>query len=299
MVTANSPLRYPGGKQVLAHVLAHLIKINDAQECTYAEPFAGGAGAALALLFDEHVQRIMINDADPAIAAFWRAMLYQKAGFLKLVQSVPLTIREWTKQREIYQQPRKHSALRVGFATFYLNRCNRSGIIASGGPIGGKAQSGTWKLDARFNREELTRRIEKISLYRDRIDLYNLDAIEFLEQHVAKLPKKTPAFTYLDPPYFAKGRGLYLNYYKAEDHAALAKHLKISSPFKWVLSYDNVPQIKRLYSALRAVSFNLDYSARERRKGKELLILRKDMAFPENWKTRIPSSVIGAKTRII
>jgi DNA adenine methylase len=298
MPTAVSPLRYPGGKQVLAQLLAHLIKINDATEGIYSEPYAGGAGAALSLLFGEHVQRIMINDADPSIAAFWRALLGQTSAFLDLVATVPITLQEWRKQREIYHNFRRYSCLKVGFATFYLNRCNRSGIISTGGPIGGIGQKGEWKIDARFNRGELARRIQKIALFRDRIQLFNLDAIDFLRLHVSKSKFKKPIFAYLDPPYYAKGRELYLNYYGPKDHEKLAKYLKGKSPFKWVLSYDNVPQIKKLYSPLRTVKFDLDYSARERKKGKELLILKDEIAFPDNWKTRIPNSAIGIAARI-
>src|SRR4029079_1838113 len=174
MAVATSPLRYPGGKQVLSNVLAYIIRLNRLQEGTYVEPFAGGAGAALSLLYGEHVQRVMINDADPAIAAFWRAALVQSPGFLKLLKTTPLTVREWERQREIYFHPYRYSSLRVGFATFYLNRCNRSGIIASGGPIGGPKQKGEWRIDARFNREELRQRIQRVAQYRDRIELFNL-----------------------------------------------------------------------------------------------------------------------------
>jgi DNA adenine methylase len=300
MATGTSPLRYPGGKQVLSSVLAYLIRLNGSQEGIYAEPFAGGAGAALSLLFGEHVHRIMINDADPAIAAFWRAVVYQAPGFIKLLKSVPLTVEEWNRQRGIYFAPHRHSALRVGFATFYLNRCNRSGIIASGGPIGGKEQKGTWKIDARFNREELAQRVQRISMYRDRIELYNLDAIDFLKLHVSTMRAHRPVFAYLDPPYFSKGEHLYLNYYNASDHARLARYLKGSkASFQWVLSYDNAQEIKDLYAPLRTVRFDLSYSARERRTGKEILILKNAMVFPSNWVTRIPKSAIGMTARII
>jgi DNA adenine methylase len=298
MHTAVSPLRYPGGKQVLAQLLAHLIRLNDATEGVYSEPYAGGAGAALALLFGEHVQRIMINDADPTIAALWRSLLGQTSAFIDLVDSVPLTMKEWRKQREIYHNCRRYSCLKVGFATFYLNRCNRSGIIATGGPIGGVKQKGKWKIDARFNRGELIRRIQKIALFRDRIQLFNLDAVEFLRLHIAKSKFKRPVFAYLDPPYYAKGRDLYLNYYGPKDHAKLAAFLQKKSPYKWVLSYDNVPQIKKLYSSLRTVRFDLDYSARDRKKGKELLILKDGITFPDNWKKRIPSTAIGTSARV-
>jgi DNA adenine methylase len=296
MPTVHSPLRYPGGKQVLSNLLAHLIKLNGVSEGTYAEPYAGGAGAALSLLFGEHVHGIMVNDADPAIAAFWRAILTQTSAFVELIKTTPLTIAEWKKQREIYRS-RRRSCLRLGFAAFYLNRCNRSGIISTGGPIGGIEQKGKWKIDARFNREELARRVQKIAMFRDRIQLFNLDAIEFLKLHVKKLKSRKPVFAYLDPPYFAKGAELYLNAYSPKDHEKLAKYLAGKSHFHWVLSYDNVPQIRKLYTSHRSLRFNLDYTASERSKGKELMIFKDGIKFPSKWKASIPQTALGAHAR--
>ena len=298
MAFAHSPLRYPGGKQVLTRVLAQLVKLNGVQGGTYAEAYAGGGGAALGLLFGEHVERVLINDADPRILAFWTAVLNHTERLLELLRTTRLSVREWVHQRAIYQQPRRYSTLRVGFATFYLNRCNRSGIIASGGPIGGKKQTGAWKIDARFNREELARRIEKIDAYRDRIFVSGLDAIDFLEQHVKPLAGRERVFTYLDPPYFAKGRDLYLNHYKADDHAALAAWLSSKATFPWALSYDNVREIRKLYAAFRQLSFGLDYSARERRVEREIMILKPDLIVPPSWKRRIPQRVVSAADRL-
>lgn len=293
---AQSPLRYPGGKQILGNVLAELIRLNRTAGGTYVEAYAGGAGAALNLLFAEHVSRILINDKDPAIFAFWSAVLQQTDRFAKLLRETPTTVAEWERQREIYQNPRRHSSLRLGFATFFLNRCNRSGVIANGGIIGGKQQTGKWKIDARFNRVELEQRVRRIALYRERIDLHNMDAIEFLRRHVESMDAREKPFVYLDPPYFAKGSGLYLNHYQPDDHAAVAAYLRGAS-FRWVLTYDNVPQIRRLYSGLRQVPFSLNYSAREASVGREVMVVKDGLVFPDAWGRRIPSHLISAADR--
>jgi DNA adenine methylase len=213
MTIANSPLRYPGGKQVLARIVAHLVRINGSSGGTYVEPYAGGAGVALALLFAEHVNRVMINDADLRIFAFWKSILLQTDKFVALLQKTPATVDEWARQRNIYQHPQRYSSLRLGFATFFLNRCNRSGIIANGGPIGGQDQAGKWKIDARLNRMELERRIRRVAMFRDRISISNADAIDFLDGEMLALKNRGKPFVYLDPPYYAKGQELYLNHY--------------------------------------------------------------------------------------
>lgn len=298
MANAYSPLRYPGGKQILGHVLSNVLKLNKCEGGTYAEPYAGGAGAALALLFGEHVTNIMLNDADTSIYAFWTAVLNQTNALLRLLNDTPLTVDEWDRQRRIYLHPERYSSLRLGFATFYLNRCNRSGIIANGGVIGGRDQSGRWKIDARFNRKGLTRRIERIALYRDRIKLFNLDAIHFLRKHLRTDNTAKRTLVYLDPPYFAKGSQLYLNYYEPDDHRCLSKYLTGEASFLWVMTYDNTPAIRKLYSKFRQVPMHLDYSATERRRGKEVVILHKKLIFPDQWKSKIPSAFLTTADEI-
>ena len=156
-----SPLRYPGGKARLATFLGDVITLNKIVNCTFVEPFAGGAGAALTLLFLEKVDSIIINDFDKAIYSFWDSILLDTDSFIEKLETVDLTIHEWERQKEIYNSV-DSTKLELGFASFYLNRTNRSGII-EGGPIGGRNQSGKWKIDARFNRINLIERIKKIS----------------------------------------------------------------------------------------------------------------------------------------
>jgi DNA adenine methylase len=293
MDVSCSPFRYPGGKQVLARVLASLISLNRREGGIYAEPYAGGCGAGLNLLFSERVSGLMINDADWSIYAFWRAILSKTDEFLELLRDTPLTVEEWYRQRDTYLTSSKRCFLKAGFATFYLNRCNRSGIISNGGPIGGKQQNGKWKIDARFNREGLRKRIERIAFYRKRIQPSNLDAIEFLDTQVRRRSPSDRVFAYLDPPYFAKGSQLYLDYYEASDHANLAKYLKASLTFPWALTYDNAAAIRRLYEGNRTFTFNLAYSARERRMGKELFIIDPRLRVPTDWGLSIPKRYIG------
>ena len=55
MGITHSPLRYPGGKSILSPLLGNFIEINNLLDGIYIEPYAGGAGAALKLLFSEYV----------------------------------------------------------------------------------------------------------------------------------------------------------------------------------------------------------------------------------------------------
>ncbi|HUW11323.1 MAG TPA: DNA adenine methylase [Anaerolineae bacterium] len=280
MATANSPLRYPGGKAVLSGFLGEVLRLNGLRDGVYVEPYAGGAGAALNLLFGEHVQRVVLNDLDPCISVFWNVILRRSAAFMRRVEDTPVTIAEWKRQRDIYRHQARHSAIRVAFAGFYLNRCNRSGIMVDGGPIGGIEQKGKWKLDARYNKKGLAERIERIALYRDRIDVYNMDAVDFLKHYLMGSATLEKTLVYLDPPYYTKGSQLYHNHYEEEDHAQLARFMNEPKPFKWIMSYDNVPPIDALYRSRRRYSVDVSYCAHTRRLGSELLICSDDLEMP-------------------
>jgi len=259
-----------------------VIAVNGLQDGVYVEPYAGGAGAALNLLMGEYVQRIVLNDADPCVYAFWNAILKRKDDFVRRIVSTPVTIEEWEHQREIYRNQSRYSRIMVGFAGFYLNRCNRSGIMVNGGPIGGVEQDGKWRIGARFNKEELIRRIEKIHLFRDRISVHNFDAIDFLTNVVNENTLHDKCLVYLDPPYFIKGRKLYLNHYIPCDHVNLASFMKGQTHFKWLMTYDDVPEIRHLYTNCNTISFQLNYSAHSRKLGNEVLIYGSNLVLPEN-----------------
>ncbi len=273
----SSPLRYPGGKSVLAGLLGDIRRVNGLGNRAMAEPFAGGAGASLVLLYLEETPLIYINDGDPAIHDFWWTVVNRTKPFLDMLANTPVSIAEWRRQRDVYGASSRISRLRRGFSAFYLNRCNHSGIIMNAGPIGGIAQTGKWKIDARFNKETLSRRCERVGEYRDRIHVSCYDGIDFMERLD---PEST--FFFVDPPYFNKGPALYLNALDEDYHAALAAKLKAMQDAAWILTYDDCPEIRRMYRGWASVRrFSLRYSAAERRYGKELLITPKWMRLPK------------------
>lgn len=249
-----TPLRYPGGKGRLGAWLSELISYNDLTEGCYIEPYAGGAGAAMYLLAQKKIARVVINDIDPIIHSFWWAVLNDNENFQKLINNTPLDIDQWHKQKEVVNSPDSHNLTEIGFASFFLNRTNRSGII-KGGVIGGQKQQGKYKIDARFNRAGLAKRVEKIGKLREKISLYNLDAIELIK----KIGYNKKHLYYLDPPYYKKGEQLYRNSYKHEDHVTVAQAVKdLNSP--WLVTYDNCPEIINIYNWDKSFEFSLFYS---------------------------------------
>lgn len=273
-----TPLRYPGGKGKLAAYVKELIQANNLFDGEYVEPYAGGAAIGLELLFQEYVTKIHINDLSQPVYSFWKAVLNDTEELCRLVKNTRLSVRSWDRQKRIFANPRDHSYVHLGFATFFLNRTNRSGIL-NAGVIGGRDQTGRWKIDARYNADELIFRIKSIAKMRTRIRLTQSDALALLQHGLPKWPTKT--LIYLDPPYFERGRDLYYDYYRADDHAKLAKFVESSMRNRsWIVSYDNVAPIGELYSGFRSIVYSVGYSARQNRIGQEVMFFAPELTIP-------------------
>lgn len=274
-----SPLRYPGGKNCIFPFVSQLFYENGLIGAAYAEPYAGGAGLALRLLFEEYVEHIYINDLDQAIFAFWASVLTAPDALCGWIDDVDVSMDSWYKYKEIQKNAQSADLFELAKSTFFLNRTNVSGVI-KGGVIGGFEQKGNYKLDARFNKNDLIERIQKIARFKHRISVSNLDGLAFVKKMDSK-PENV--FIYLDPPYFQKGADLYMNFYSKTDHEKLSKHVhKVKK--KWMVSYDNHDFIMNLYAAKKKVLYQLSQSA-SNRVGDEILIFSEDLAFSQSIKS--------------
>jgi DNA adenine methylase len=272
----SSPLRYPGGKAKLYPYFVDLIRKNQLAGSEYCEPYAGGAGLAIRLLSNGFVKKVSINDIDASIYAFWISVLFDTRKFCALIDKISITIDEWYKQSEIWEDGDLGNPLSLGFAAYFLNRTNRSGIIEGAGPIGGFSQSGTWKLDVRLVKEKQIENIKRLARFSSQIKVTNHDALKFFDAQ-AKNPE---ALIYLDPPYFIKGQKLYKNFYEPADHEAIARLLTRRRRVKWVVSYDDVPEIRKAYKAFSPQRYSLNYSAGEKGIGSEVIFVSDALLAP-------------------
>jgi len=276
MTIAHSPLRYPGGKNCIFPFVSSLIDENGLIGCRYIEPYAGGAGLALRLLFEEYAGTIVINDLDPLVHAFWCMCIKEPEQFIRWIEKTPVSVDTWKKCKEKIRRREAEDDFQLATSFFFLNRTNVSGVLR-GGVIGGIDQAGDYKIDARFNKVELIRKVEKVARFSNRIRVANLDGVELIRSCEAD---SKDSFIYLDPPYYQKGANLYLNAFKNADHEKLAKHVgMLSTP--WLLSYDNHSFITNLYKRFEKRAYKLQHST-SNKIGDEVLIFSSRTKFRDS-----------------
>lgn len=264
-----SPLRYPGGKGKMYNQTVEILQHNNLIGCTYIEAFAGGANLALNLLFNGKVDNIILNDIDPAIYSVWSAILNYGPQFIDLIKNTPITIKEREHQKNIYDS-KPDNVLELGFATFYLNRTNRSGIITAG-PIGGHEQTGSYLINCRFNKPQLIKRVQRIYDNRNKIQIFDFDARDFLK---LEFPKNS--FFFIDPPYFEKGGKLYQNYFTIQDHKEVAEIVRELN-YPWIVTYDNVDEIIKMYDFTNYQTYQLTYTVERKYIGTEIMFYRDNL----------------------
>ncbi len=280
-MTIANPLRYPGAKSKLYDYILKLLKQENLIGCTFYEPYAGSASLSLMLIENNIVSNAVINERDPLLYSFWDAVFNNTNDLVDLINETPITLDTWSRISQ-YRNPEHligKTTTEKGFAGLFLNRTNFSGILKAN-PLGGKSQTSKYKIDCRFNKDRVIESIISISQYKDRISVFGNDALDFMKNEL-RYKRRNSYFVYIDPPYYNAGPSLYRYYYKAEDHAALAKYIKTKA-FNWLISYDDTPEIRRLYKNSEFVDLYLDYSVRTSKKGAEILISSLEIPPMEN-----------------
>lgn len=240
-----SSLRYPGSKRRLVGYIREALQANELKPSLYVEPFVGGASVALQLMQDGLVSKVILVDRDPWIASFWHTVFFDTDWLVQQVETMEVTLEKWQQFKQSTPTTIRDQAL----TGFYLNRTSFSGILeAKAGPLGGKSQKSDYKIDCRFPRETLVRRIEQAAAHREKVHaVWNCS----WEAGVAKIRDAQQAgnlptqdvFFYFDPPFFEKAEDLYRFYFVEDDHKALRDFL-LRLEDKWILSYDSADQVE-------------------------------------------------------
>lgn len=274
-----SPLRYPGGKTQLYTFISYIIEENN--YTTFYELCAGGANLSLLLLKNKIVNKVIINDYDKGIySLFFNTLNYPKK-LIELIKTVPFDFNDEYSPSFLayYHKIKKHyndnlnqytnTDINLAFETLFLNRTNYSGIIIKSNPIGGLQQNGKYKLNCRFNKKALIKKINLIHTFKNNIILKNQDINQFLASN--KFNQNTLIF--IDPPYVKQGNSLYTCGFNSKQHQQLADNIKkIKSPY--IITYDDDKLIQNIYSHQNMYYYSLKYSSNNKNKGNhfELMI---------------------------
>ena len=278
-VTYISPLRYPGSKRRLAPYVREILQHNGVRPNVLVEPFVGGASVALYFLQNRLVERAIIADADKLVSCFWQVVFSNPARLTDFVSTVKVNLRNFYAYKAVAKAAEDADPQQLAEACIFLNRTSFSGILADKvGPLGGRNQTSKYKISCRFNRKNLIERIEHLSQFARKVTVLPngwQKTIDFAEHWATKRKRLNKLLFYLDPPFYNKADELYREYFTKEEHELLCRRL-ISLKHNWILSYDNAPEIERMYSKNGRVPMHVEvpYSINSggRRLEKELII---------------------------
>ena len=272
MKPSVTPLRYPGGKTWLLGYVRKFIEFHKLESLTVIEPYAGSASISIGLLNNNIVDRAYLCEKDPLIVAFWNAILKHNDELVESLRLLEVSLDTWHSFKKYLSREaaEKFNIQDLALAFLFYNRANFSGII-NAGPLGGKKQISQYKIDCRFNKERLVKKIKKLGEFTDRIQVVLGDGVQFMKSTLSSSDIDN-LFFYVDPPYYNAGKVLYRHYFTEKDHTDLSDFLKsLDSP--WLLSYDDSEIIKSLYRANTTSPVYTDYQSGHFKKGvKELLI---------------------------
>lgn len=279
MKRVNSPLRYPGSKVRITEMVASLLEQNLLVGCHLYEPFAGGSAVSLGLLANGFVPSATWVERDPLIYTFWKMVKEQPEALIARMMKSDISLSTWKRMlplRDI-KRPTKATLPDLGYAGLFFNRTCFSGIIGAG-PIGGITQlSSSYKIDCRFNKNELANGIRECSAIIQKVEIMFGDGIAFLQQNCLKMPSH--ALVYIDPPYVTNGHKLYRYHFDKKQHENLAEAVSdLRGP--WLMSYDNHELIRDLYVGEQAKYVKTYQSLRSSRFVKEILLLSDDFLLP-------------------
>lgn len=233
------PLPYIGGKNRLATEIISMIP----EHITYVEPFAGGAQ----VLFHKGPSKVeVINDLDFDVVNFFRIC---QMHFEELVRYLRFTVasRRW-HQLYVAEDPLTLTDIQRAARFFYLQKNSFGGLV-----LGHKFHYGITQL-SNFNPERIPEILEKTHQRLQRVQIESLP----YERVLQKYDRPTTLF-YVDPPYY--GRKLYRHNLEKDEFRILADRLAVVRG-KFILSLNDVPEVRSIFSGFCIRPTNLIYTAK-------------------------------------
>ena len=266
----TNPLRYPGSKASFASSVGAFVTACGYTGFEIVEPFAGSASVSIDLVSSGVCSKAILIERDPLLYAFWSAVFFDTRRLCNRINKLSIDLGTWHDLRPLLaiNSPDEYELIDLAVAGLFFNRTNFSGVLHAG-PIGGQQQKSVYKVNCRFNKDDLIARIRAIAKLQNRVEVIFSDALGFLETQKEAVNQNR--FYYVDPPYFVQGEKLYRYSFELSQHKQLAKVLsELKAP--WLLSYDRHPVIEMLYERYASSGFKFKYSSKIRKVEREFLV---------------------------
>jgi DNA adenine methylase len=257
--------RYPGGKSKLRNSISeHLNVYANKLDLEYREPFFGGGSVGLKFISDNpQWKKVWINDKDLGVANLWTSVIRFPNELKKMVQDFKPSIEIFDKYKlellsnSTVSQNASEIVLH-GFKKLAIHQISYSGLgTKSGGPLGGREQKSKYKIDCRWSPDYICKKIDKLHNQFSKLEIKHQSCTSFDFEDLVNSTENS--FIYLDPPYYIKGNELYQFGFTKEDHKKMADVLKYTN-HPWILSYDDCPEVRRLYSWAEINIIYVNYS---------------------------------------
>ena len=249
------PLSYIGGKNRLAKKIISILP----EHIAFVEAFAGGAQ----VLFHKAPSNVeVINDLDYEVVNFFRVCQWHYEEFIRYLRYC-LASRK-LHELHVKTDPSTLTDIQRAGRFFYLQKNSFGGLI-----IKQKFHYGVIQ-HPNYNPERIPEIIERVHQRLARVQIESLPYEQILERY----DRPTTLF-YLDPPYWR--RMLYKFNFTDQDFRELEQRLHALKG-KFVLSLDDHPEVRKLFSSWRMLPIDIAYTAQRKvgAKYKEVLILNFD-----------------------
>jgi DNA adenine methylase len=252
-------MRYPGGKAKIKKIILSHLKERYNPSLSYIEPFFGGGSIGLNFLKEIKPRHIWINDADYGLWCLWMSVINKPEIMKKKVMEFTPSVDAFYEFRDTLLAPKPILCLwddicEYGFKKLALHQISYSGLgTKSGGPLGGKEQKSKYKINSRWSAANICKKINRI------FDLFSGIDLDCTNTDFEHLLNSEDALIFLDPPYYEVGNSLYQCGFTIEDHVRLSNILMKTSN-RWVLTYDDHPEIRNLYSWAKIEEISMTYT---------------------------------------
>ena len=238
----RSPLRYPGGKSRVAKLLCQYIP----PHTEYREPFVGGGAI---FFYKPKVEKNWINDLHPGLYALWRTLRDHFPEFADLCKAqdttdLRATFDYWINRFDLMKAEGNAQLVERAVQYYFINR-----TVWTGRVVFDPARRSRLYFSNPEGWGKLEKKLRHLRACAEKLRGVRITCKPFEKCLGGATPE---TFIYADPPYYRDSLDtptsrLYEGHFAIEQHESL-RDLLANCPARVMISYDDRPEVRRLYS---------------------------------------------------